>query len=190
MCCLSKLVFSGPRTASGCPSPGMKNASSSSFFSEGTSTLVLLLSFEKCMNQQLQLTKMLPEFENLTFSLKKKKKKSSISSMGGVVLQKDSKVLLGIFVEEPGPCPKATLSFLGCTSLVSAFSPLRSLIVEGCLRASIVARLRTQTGLGQKRILISRKPFLVLFLPGRPNLFAYIRWPCQLQQKTPNTCMT
>ena len=43
---------------------------------------------------------------------------------GALVLQKNSKILLYIFFEEePGPCPKATLFFLDCSSLVSAFLP-------------------------------------------------------------------
>ena len=44
--------------------------------------------------------------------------------LGVLVLQKSSKILLCIFLEEePRPCPKATLLFLDCSSLVSA-SPL------------------------------------------------------------------
>lgn len=47
---------------------GADEGSQEPFLLEGTSTLPLLLSFEKCVKQQLQLTEMLLEFENLTFS--------------------------------------------------------------------------------------------------------------------------
>ena len=40
--------------------------------------------------------------------------------LGGLVLQKNSKILLCIFLEEgPGPCPKAVLLSLDCSSPVS-----------------------------------------------------------------------
>ena len=57
--------------------------------------------------------------------------------------------LLRISFKKSGPCPKTALLFLDCSSLVSAFPPLRSLITETCSRASIVARLISQNGLGQ-----------------------------------------
>ena len=42
---------------------------------------------------------------------------------GGLILQKNSKILR-IFREEPsGPIPKAVLLFLGCYSLISLSSP-------------------------------------------------------------------
>ena len=41
-----------------------------------------------------------------------------------LVLQRNSKILLCIFLEEePGPCPKSALLFLDRSSLVSAFPP-------------------------------------------------------------------
>ena len=41
--------------------------------------------------------------------------------LGVLVLQKGSKILFCIFLEEElGPCPKAALLFLGCSSLVAA----------------------------------------------------------------------
>ena len=46
--------------------------------------------------------------------------------VGGLVLQKGSKILLYIFSKEkpgPGPCPKAALWSLDCTSLVPAPPP-------------------------------------------------------------------
>ena len=43
---------------------------------------------------------------------------------GILVLQKNSKVLLSVFLEEePGPCPKFALLILDCSSLVSASPP-------------------------------------------------------------------
>ena len=47
------------------------------------------------------------------------------------------------------PAPKDALLFLDCSSLVSAFLSLRLLITETCSRGSVVARLRSQNGLGQ-----------------------------------------
>ena len=52
----------------GCFLVGADEGSQEPFLSEGTSTLPLFLWFEKCMEQQLQWTEMLLEFENLTFS--------------------------------------------------------------------------------------------------------------------------
>ena len=67
----------------------------------------------------------------------------------GTLLPAEHKdILLYISLEEPGPCPKAVLLFLDCSSLVSAFPPSRSLITETCSRASIAARLRSEDGLG------------------------------------------
>ena len=43
---------------------------------------------------------------------------------GVLVLQKESKILLHVFLEEEaGPCPKAALLSLDCSSLVSASPP-------------------------------------------------------------------
>ena len=43
-----------------------------------------------------------------------------------LVLQKGSKILLCVFLEEePGPCPKAALLSLDCSSQVSASPPFR-----------------------------------------------------------------
>ena len=50
--------------------------------------------------------------------------KNSKTLLGVLVLQKNSKTLLHIFLEEePGPCPKATILFLDCFSLVPASPP-------------------------------------------------------------------
>ena len=44
--------------------------------------------------------------------------------LGVLVLQKSSKILLCVSLEvEPGPCPKAALLFLDCSSLVSESPP-------------------------------------------------------------------
>ena len=49
---------------------------------------------------------------------------SGFHLVGDFILQENSKILLGLFPEEePGPCPKAALVFLDCSSLVSASPP-------------------------------------------------------------------
>ena len=49
---------------------------------------------------------------------------SGFHLLGVLVLQKNSKILLCIFLEEePGPCPKFALLFLDSSSLVSASPP-------------------------------------------------------------------
>ena len=50
--------------------------------------------------------------------------KSFFPLLGVLVLQKGSKILLCIFLEEePGPCRKAALWSFDCSSLVSASPP-------------------------------------------------------------------
>ena len=48
----------------------------------------------------------------------------SLPLVGGSSSVKSSKILLCVSLEvEPGPCPKAALLFLGCSSFVSASLP-------------------------------------------------------------------
>ena len=57
------------------------------------------------------------------------------------------------------------------------WTELRSLVNETCLRASVVAHLRSQNGLRPKRAsLMSSKPCLILFLQRLPTLLSCVFW--------------
>ena len=69
----------------------------------------------------------------------------------------DLKDMLCMSLVEPGPWSKLTLLFLDCSSLVSAFPPLKSFITLTYSRASIVFRLRSQKRLRPKWILFCQE---------------------------------
>ena len=94
-----------------------------------------------------------------------------------LVLQKNSQILLCIFLEEePGPCPKAALLFLDCSSLVS---PLPSLIsnylyllswnLRRCRRLNETCFPQKKKKKGGRRVLLHFNTRVVFWLFCSPN---------------------
>ena len=84
--------------------------------------------------------------------------------LGALVLQKSSAIILFYISpeKEPGPCPKATLLFLDCSSLVSTSPP--SLLAEPPLwRLSEASFLQTKNG-GHGKAFCAQEPHRALLL--------------------------
>ena len=78
--------------------------------------------------------------------------------LGVLVLQKGSKILLCVFLkEEPGPCPKAVLLSLDCSSLVSASPPFLISRNSGKVVEAEAYSIKISNG-GHRKACVPRSP--------------------------------